>query len=680
MKQTLIAGLFNPKSVAVIGASRSPEKVGHQVLRNLVEGGYRGKLYPVNPNARSILGVKTYPTLQDIGETVEVAVIAVPAPLVQVIIEECKQLGVSYAVVITAGFAEAGGKGRDLQQSLSKQLEGSGLRVLGPNCLGFLSTVNRVNATFGPALPQKGGVMLISQSGALVTGVLDWAYSHKLGISQAVTLGNRLDISEIEALDYALKNPDTKIVMVYLESFANAPEFFALAAKVSLKKPVLLLKGGRSLAGQSASASHTAALATDQVLVEALAKQTGVLMAQSIEEWLNLAALFAQVGKVKGSDLAIITNAGGPGVLGTDEAVARDLSVTPFSPQIAKKLKKVFEGNGRNPLDVLGDASPEDFAAALKIVSRDPVHDSIVTIVTPQAMTKPFQTARVLVEFKKQNKKPLAVVFLGGDQLNKAVQLVEKAGIPVFTFPGEAISLLARKAGYDKHERHDYPAAYRSPLKKEALLKAGRLLARPLTLENTFGLLKLYGLELPKYEITDQTSIIAEALNRVGRPAVIKTASMDLPHKLRSGGVVLDVMTGPQARMTFRKMQRLYPKVLFQETIHDGAEMIIGAKRDPQLGPFITVGLGGSHTNALKDRGYLFLPAAKEAFRQVFAQTAAYRVLTEAGLPVLPVLKDMEAVAAIMLDLPEISEMEINPVLVTKSKTYAADIKITLRE
>ncbi len=621
MSKNIFHTILNPKSIAVVGASRDPSKVGHQVLKNIISSGFRGKIFPVNPNARSILNLQSYPTVSHIpGTPPDLVIIITPAPLVEPIIIESNAQKVPAVIVISAGFAESGLKGATLQAHLKKVTQALKVRVLGPNCLGCFSTVNRLNATFGPALPQKGNIMLISQSGALVTGILDWANAHNLGLSHAITLGNRLDISEIDALEFALNDKHTGLVMIYLESFANATQFFQLASKVTLKKPVILLKGGQSSQGQKASASHTAALATNYVLVKAWCRQTGVMLTDTLESWLSLASVLHSLPPLHNNRVGIITNAGGPGVLTTDEAIQRHLDVPVLSKStrihLNRDLPRVV---AQNPLDLLGDAQPEDFIKATSALLEDENLGSLVLIMTPQTTTKPFKTAQLLTPLIKGSRKAVIVVLVGGKVLRTARAVFENASIPVFTYPTPAIEALSQSYLLTSYRSHasTYPSPIRIPVSNTDQIKGNHLLTHPLTLNNAFKLLQMYNLTIPDYQIIDDKSALPKALSTLHRPVVLKTANMGLKHKAKLGGVYLDIMTNVQARIAYERLKRLSPQVIVQKTIAAQAELIIGSKRDPQLGTFITFGMGGSLTDALSDRVYAFIPASRNYLKEL---------------------------------------------------------------
>jgi len=672
---------FSPKSIAVVGASRSPEKVGYQILKNCIDGGYKGKIYPINPNADSILKLKCYKTLSHVKKPIDVAIIVTPAPMVATIIAECAQNHIDNAIIISAGFAESGVKGSLLQQELKITLKKYPVNVLGPNCLGTLSPINHLNATFGPKLPQPGHIMLVSQSGALVTGIIDWANKMDIGLSHAVTFGNRVGVGEIEALEYAANDKDTTAILVYLESFQNARSFFSACSKVTPKKPVIFLKGGQSLAGQTASASHTAALASDYVLAKAFAKQTGVIITDTIQEWLNLAAAFTHVPAAKSTDLTILTNAGGPGVLSTDEAVNLQLELPEMTQKTKEKIVRVLPRlNPHNPLDILGDATPENFATALSVINHDPTVHNLLTIVTPQTTTKPLETAEAIAG-GRSNRIPNYVVMIGGDKMAPARRLLSSHHILNFDFPTQALQIIAAKAAYEttKSSINVYPAKKSAFIKDTVKDKLTKHLIETVNLEHAFELLNAYGFQLPKSAIINTASEVGKALQYVDRPAVAKTAGLAIAHKASVGGVILNIMTGIEARLAFHRLQTLYPEVLFQQTIKGEFELIIGAKRDSQLGPFITVGLGGTLTNTLEDRAYAFLPATKTYLTQVFAETKAGKALHKKGIPFAPVIDAMERLGTILLDFDFIEELEINPAIVSKKRLYAADIKITLK-
>lgn len=674
---------FNPKSIAIIGASRSPEKVGYQILKNIIDGDFKGRIYPINPNAEHILKLKCYPTITSVKKPIDVAIIVTPASLVATIITECAQNHIGNIIIISAGFSESGPKGSALQQELAHELSHYHMNVLGPNCLGCLSPINHLNATFGPKLPAAGPIMLVSQSGALVTGIIDWANKMDIGLSHAVTFGNRIGIGEIEALEYAATDKNTKAVLVYLESFQNAATFFATCSKLTPKKPVILLKGGQSLAGQAASASHTAALASNYILTKAFARQTGVIIVNTIQEWLNLASAFAHVPPAKSKNLTLVTNAGGPGVLSTDEAVTLDLHLPELSNLTKQKLSAALPRiNPHNPLDILGDASPEDFASTLAILKTDKTIDNVLVIVTPQTTTKPLETAQAIINAKFHQTIPLYSVFIGGKKMASARKKLSDHHLLNYSFPTQPLQIIAAKTEYEttRNSACLFPGISPHYISKKTHTHLATLLKTPLTISTAFQILTQFGFTLPKSAVINTADEVSAALTYVGRPAVAKTAGMNIIHKAKVGGVCLNLMTGNAASIAYRKLKQLHPEVLFQQTIKGEIEIIIGAKKDPQLGPFITVGYGGSLTNTLEDRAYAFIPASKKYLTQTFSQTKAAKILASKGHSLEPVIDAMQRLSSILLEFDDIDELEINPAIMTNKKLFAADIKITLKK
>lgn len=674
---------FNPHSIAIIGASRSPEKVGYQIVKNLVDGNFPGHIYPINPNADHILKLRCYPTLAAVNQSIDVAIIVTPAPLVSTIIAECAQNHINNIIIITAGFSESGGKGLALQQQLADELAHHHLNVLGPNCLGCLSPINHLNATFGPKLPAPGPIMLVSQSGALVTGIIDWANKMNIGLSHAVTFGNRVGIGEIEALEFAATDKNTQAVLVYLESFQDAPKFFEVCSKLTQQKPVILLKGGQSLAGQTASASHTAALASNYILTQAFARQTGVIVANTIQEWLNLAAAFAHVPVAKSKNLTLVTNAGGPGVLSTDEAVALDLDLPELSAVTKAKLSAAMPRiNPHNPLDLLGDASPEDFHTALSILKTDATIDNLLVIVTPQTTTKPLETAEAIIKSKLHLSLPLYSVMIGGEKMSTARAALSQHHLLNYAFPTQPLQVMAAKTEYEtsRSQAAIFPSPRHHYLSVKTHQHLDSLLHQPLTVSTAFEVLTAFGFTLPKSAVINTAEEVSQALTFVGRPAVAKTAGMNIIHKAKVGGVCLNLMTGNAASMAYRQLRELYPEVLFQQTIKGEIEIIIGAKKDAQLGPFITVGFGGSLTNTLEDRAYAFVPTTDKYLTKIFSGTKAAQMMLSKKLPLAPVIDAMQRLASILLEFDCIEELEINPAIMTEHHLYAADIKITLKK
>lgn len=668
---TTIQNLFKPRSIAIVGASRHPEKVGYQLLHNLILSGYPGNLYPINPNAKQILNYRSFPTLSSLTKVPDLVIIATPAPLVKTILSEAILLKVKSVIIITAGFAESSPAGKQLQIELKNLLAGSSTRLLGPNCLGVLSTIYQLNATFGPKLPTKGNVMLISQSGALVTGILDWLKTNHLGLSHALTLGNRLDISETEALAFALKDPHTKYILIYLESFANPTAFFHLASKHSGQKTILLLKGGSTSAGATASQSHTAALSTDQVLVRAMCSQSGVVLADTIESWLATATFFIHSPKFKGQSLAIITNAGGPGVLLTDALINHQLPLISPSPLTVKHLRhQLPQINPHNPLDILGDATPDRFQTSIRLIAQDRRYHGLILIITPQTSTNPTQVAKAITDQAKHIHKPIMVILLGGHLLTTCRQLLTASKLPVFTYPDDALNAISLKL---KADLQSHPTVIR--LQPQKVLPPGTYL-QP-NLDQSLHLLKRYGLSVPKFRLLDSLSLLASALNYVGRPAVMKTASMTLAHKAKAKGVYLDVMTNIQGQQYFRRLQNIHPQVWVQQTVHSSLEIIIGFSRHPQWGPYLTVGLGGSLTNLLADRGYIFLPTSHSYLLSVLKTTKAYQAIIELGFQPQLLISCIKKLIRLFHQNTWIAELEINPAMYTQNHLFLVDVKIT---
>lgn len=667
---------LRPKSVAVIGASRSPRKVGHQLLKNLIEGGFSNPIYPVNPQARNLSGLPCYPSVTALPRIPDLAVMVTPAPLIPLLLTECGQIGLKQVVIITAGFAETGPKGRQLQQQLTEIAALHSLSLLGPNCLGVINPHTRLNASFGPALPERGSVFLISQSGAMITSILDWAASSSVGFSGALSLGNRIGLNETDCLNYAAHDPATRVIAVYLESFAHAGRFFSAASRIIPKKPIILLTGGTSAAGQRASASHTAALATNSALLQGITAQTGVISAASIETWLS-AILLAQTFPPFQPNITLLTNAGGPGVVASDHAAYYHLALPPFRPRTASKLGSLLHRSKvANPLDLLGDAAPETIYQAVKICLNDPQISGLLTLITPQSMTQPVKIARLLVSLPRPRRKPLIFSFMGGHIMNPAVRLIKQAGLVHFPYPNDALEAYSLLGQYYQQRRQTptFPAS--RPRSKQALLAFHSGLTRP-DQSVYFRLLQTAGINVPKFRLISSLEAIPSALKYVGRPAVIKNADPRLAHKKQAHGVFLDIMTVSQARLAFRRLIQAYPQVLFQQSVHAPLELILGAKRDPAFGAFLTIGLGGSFTNLYHDRQYVFLPANRHSLLAALNRSHSAKFLEEIGAGPNLIIEAMEACQDIMLSLPNLAEMEINPLMISPRQVYAADIKIT---
>lgn len=665
----MLSSFFHPSSIAVIGASRDSKKVGHQILKNLLE--YKdGEVYPVNPTAHSILGLTTYPNLAEIPKKVELAIIAVPLPFVEQVIDDCVNKKVEAVVIITAGFAEMSTEGKALQEKIETKLKENNIDLLGPNSLGFLSPYHSLNASFANQKIVPGSLALISQSGAMLTALFTEMESNKVGCSFAFSLGNKAGISENEALEFASQDSHTKVIGLYLESFVDLPKFFQLASVVSKEKPVILLKGGRSKTGQAASVSHTAALATNDVLLKEAATQFGFVMVDTVEEFIET-IFFLEKFKTLPENTMIITNAGGPGVNTVDVSEYKNLTLAQWSETSAENLKHELPNSHiTNPLDVIGDANAERFSLAIRQAQRDQQIDSIVVIITQQSVTNIPEVVEMLMELK--GKKPICVALIGGEKFNHYRKMLNSSGIFCTEYPNAIIEVLsiAKRAAEAKYISEKF-VPFKTP--KQANFQKNYAN----DLHATFQLLGEYGFKLPIYSIINDE----KNLERVKVPVYAKTANLALAHKKDVGAIYGIAKTPEDVQASYQKLKKFGESVLYQSIIEADLELLLGVNRDPQFGPYLAIGLGGSWTNVLSDRSYTFLPTSKKILKIKLQQTKAYDALDKLSTKftqniIGKIVELMAQLQKLMHDHPEIQELEINPLMINKKGVWAADVKI----
>ncbi|MGZ4913622.1 MAG: acetate--CoA ligase alpha subunit [Halobacteriota archaeon] len=685
---------FYPKSIAVIGAAREEGKVGHAVLKNLIDAGFEGEIVPVNPNATEILGLKTYPTIKK----VDLAVVTVPARVVPSVLEEAGRIGIKASIVISAGFREAGMEGGRLEAQVKEICRKYGIRIVGPNCLGIISTGARMNASFASEYPDKGAISLISQSGALCTSFLDWAAIEGLGFDKFVSVGNKADITEAELLGYITRYASTRIVALYIEGIDNGRAFMQVAGETSRIRPIIALKSGRTDVGAKAASSHTGALAGSDATYDAAFKQSGIIRVDSIDEFFDAAKIFSHCDIPKLSTVAIITNAGGPGVLASDACAKYQIPLANFTFDTIEALKRELPqgSNIYNPVDILGDAAPERYVATLEIVLNDENVGVVVVLLTPQAMTEPEKIATSICEISAHAKKPIITSFIGGKELDTAIELLKHGSVANFTSPETAIRAAHSLIRFREVRRsEEAPQVQRIIGDKRAVTmrikdvqKNGRTF---LTEEEGRDILRAYGVKTPRERLVATRDKVVQASKAVGYPIVMKVSSPDISHKTDVGGVITGISSDRAAKNAFdqiyanvnrRMPQARIDGIIIQEMVQ-GEEVIIGATCDPQFGPFVTFGLGGLYVEVLKDVSHRIAPITFAEAKKMMSEIRSYPILLGArGRKAL----DIDAVADVILrvsqisqDFTEIQEVEINPLIVQEEGCYAVDALVVIQ-
>jgi acetyltransferase len=677
--------IFRPRSIAIVGTSRKEGTIGRQILHNLVDYGFNGPVYPVNPNATYVNSIKCYPSVSAIPDQVDLAVIVIPKELILDVIDECAEKGVKGIVVISAGFKEIGEKGVALERELVKKIKKYGMRVVGPNCMGVINTEPdiRMDATFGSTLPLVGHVGFMSQSGALGNIILEYADELKIGFSKFVSMGNKADVSSNDLLMDFEDDDKTTIILMYLESFGNPRNFTKIARRVTKKKPIIAVKAGRTIAGAKAASSHTGALAGLDVAVDALFDQCGVLRASSIEEIFDLALAFSNQPLPKGNRVAIVTNAGGPGIIATDACVSLGLEMSRFSKDTYRALEEILpeEASCENPVDILGDGGPERYEKSLDIVLSDENVDSVIAIFVPPLISRTVDVAIAISEVSSKYHKPVLGCFMGREEVLTSIQELEKNNIPAYLFPESAAKSIAGMYKYNTLLNRKEGDIRSFDVDKE---KARRIIEKDLAKHEGYlppdkvgGILEAYGFTFPKSKLVKNADEAVAFSKEVGYPVVLKIVSPDVVHKVDAGGVVLDLHDEDEVRKGYSKMlldvKENIPDVnidgvLIQKMITGGKETILGMMMDPSFGPLVMFGLGGIYVEVLQDVSFRIAPISDLDAHEMIKSIKSYQLLAgvrgEEPVDMEALEEYIQRISRLVEDFPEIEEMDINPFVV----------------
>lgn len=679
---------LKPQSIAVIGASRTPESVGHAIFSNLVAE-FKGPVYPINPNADEILSVRCHAKVEDIPDTPDLAVLIVPAVAVPAVLEGCGKKGIKAALVISAGFKEIGPQGARLESEAMAVARRHGMRLVGPNCLGLINTDPKVrlNATFGRTMPKTGNIAFISQSGALCTAVLDYAKAQNIGFSKFISMGNKADVNELGFLMALKDDPQTDVILMYLEDIHNGRAFIDLAREItgeSKKRiPILAIKSGRTQEGAQAAQSHTGSLMGTDEVYDAIFAQSGVLRVETVEELFNYAIAFSRQPLPKGNRVAIVTNAGGPGIMATDASVRSGLKLARFSNETRAALKGALPptANIHNPVDVIGDARHDRYQAALDQVFQDPGVDAVLTILTPQAMTDIEEIAHVVGRAAQKKSKPMIACFMGISDVSKGRDILEDYRVPHYTFPESAVRALAslhRYAEWVGRQRTEFIKFRVHSGAARRIISGARRDGRRLLYDwEAIAVLKAYGFPVGRSAFARSEGEAVRAAHAVRYPVVLKIVSPDISHKFDVGGVRLNV-TGPEElRRVYREMVSTVKKrqpgarirgVHVQEMAPRGREVILGLKRDPLFGPLLLFGLGGIYVEAFKDVTFRVAPIRALGAPRMIRGIRAYPLLEgirgEKGADQEALAQSILRLSQFAMEIPEISELDINPMVV----------------
>lgn len=675
--------LFEATSIAVVGASQKEGKIGHIIVKNLIGSGYRGNLYPVNPRAAEVLGLRCYPDLASIPGEVEMVVVVVPSTAVPKVMEEAGGKGVKVAVVISAGFRETGREGAELEQQVGEIAGRYGIRVLGPNCMGVISTSNAMNATFTNDYPREGPIAVSSQSGAICSVVLDWARATRIGFSKFISVGNKLDIDEADLLDYLKGDEATKVIGLYIEGMKRGQDFIRAARETSRSKPIIALKAGRTSSGAKAASSHTGALSGSDKVYDAALAQSGVVRVRTIDELFDLLQVFGTMPVPEGDGLAIVTNAGGLGVMAADAVSDNGLTLATFAPETVERLKTVLpeEANFYNPVDVIGDADASRYEVAIRTVIEDPHVHMVLALLAPTDILDIGSVARTIASFAGSARVPVTTSFVGGEDVAVGSRILMEAGVPSYQSPDRAVRALGAMVRY-KELRESRPddsvpnvpgdqAAVRKLL--DRVRSEGRT-----SLSESEGkeILMAYGLPVPPEGEARSADEAVKLAHVIGYPVVMKISSPDIAHKTDVGGVVVNLRSDDEVHRTYdlmmsqvrARMPAARVNGVTIEKMFSGREVIVGMVRDETFGPVLTFGLGGIFVEIMKDVSQRIAPVTEEAVDEMIRSIRAYPILTGARgrkpADIEALKKVIFGVAQIAMDFPEITELEINPVMV----------------
>jgi len=680
----MLEKLFDPKSIAIIGASRQEGKVGHTILKNLLQYGYQGRIYPINPKAEEILGIQAYCTILAVEEKIDLAVVAVPSQFVPSVLKECVEKRIDSVIIISAGFKESGKEGSRLERDLVEIIKNSSTKVLGPNCLGVIDTASNLNASFAAGMPSKGNIAFFSQSGALCAAVLDWALEEDVGFSKFISLGNKADIDEVDLLLALADDPETKVILGYLEGITNGIRFMEVAGQVSRKKPIIITKSGRTQAGAKAASSHTGTLTGSETAYEAAFRKCGVIRAETVEALFDYAIAFAYQQLPRGPNIAILTNAGGPGIIATDAAENSILQMASFGEKTIGELRKKLPLSASiyNPVDVVGDARSERYEKAMRILLDDPAVDSLVVILTPQAMTEVKETAEVMTRISSEVAyKPIVSSFIGRLHVKQGTRILRLGKIPNYPYPERAIASLDAMFKYQKWKEAPFDKVKSFEINK---VKAEKIFSRAkeqgktnLNMEETRELLSAYGFSLPRRIVTETSYEAISAAESIGYPVVMKIVSSDILHKSDVGGVKVGVADRSHLVRSFEDIisnaKRFIPEVSIigvsvEEMVGPGKELILGSSRDPSFGSVLMFGLGGIYVEALRDISFRIAPLGLSEADTMIKEIRSYQILKgvrgEEASDLTAVKESLLRLSQLVTDFPEILEMDINPLMV----------------
>jgi len=690
--------IFNPRRIAVIGASSREKSVGARLLRNLIGVGYKGVVYPVNPFRPTVQGITAYPNIKRIPRQVDLAIIATPAHTIPQIIEECGTAGVSGIIIVSAGFREAGEEGKILEKQILKYKNRYNMRIIGSSSIGVMRPRIKLNATFTNRTANPGKIAFISQSAALCASVLDWASEAHVGFSAVVSVGSMLDVDFGDLIDYFGTDAQTTSIVLYVESIKNAWKFMSAARGFARAKPIVVVKAGRFRESAEAALCHTGALCGEDAVYDAAFRRAGVVRVEAIDDLFNCAEALAMQPNPKSPNLTIITNAGGPGIMATDCLIARDGKLSPLSSETIQALKSVLPSycSILNPIDILEEATVDRFQKVIEICFKDPNSDGFLIIYTPQGAADPIETARMIVELSRKTTKPILTSLMGEDNCWKARRILRKNGVPAFTTSEQAVSTFMYMYSYTKNLELLYETLEELSVElsiptflKEILRKASSERREVLNLPESLSFLEAYKIPTIKTLVAKTPKEAATAASKLGYPVVLKILSPQITHKSKAEGVVLNVWSPEQVQASFKELvervRKHKPKAKIQGVVvqpmiqKKRCEIFIGSKKDPYFGSVIVFGMGGIDVELLEDVSMGFPPLNQVLARRLMEQASAYKFLRLSGCSVNASLEEiLVKFSQLVIDFPEIKEVDINPIIVSESDAVAVDARIAI--
>ena len=687
MSINIIHSFFKPTSVAVVGATASEKKAGYAVLRNIVKSGYTGKVYPVNPKRKEIMGIPVYNDIMSIPETPELAVLIIPPTACIEAIQKLGKKGTKAVLIISAGFKETGEEGRKLEEELLKTAKKHGIRIAGPNCLGVMDTYTPFNATFATVMPPQGNVAVVSQSGALLSAFFDWSIEEGVGFSKVVSLGNQADLSESDFIEYLAEDPETKVILAYIEGVRDGKRFIESLKKATKEKPVVVLKVGRTEAGARASSSHTGSITGSDDAYNAAFKKAGVIRATNMEELFIAAKLFSFCDIKRVNQVAILTNAGGPGIIASDAIENSSIQIATLEEHIKEKLKQVLPpmASVNNPVDIIGDADSHRYSKALDILLQSENVDSIIILLTPQLMTEISETAREIA--KRKGRKTIVTTFMGRKRVREGVEILKAHHIPNYDFPEHVVKALDLMNAY-LEKREGFNIIRLDDIKEVQLCTEG---AKALDEYPAMNLLESFGIKTPKRLLVRTEDDLEKAVNLLTFPVVMKISSPKILHKTDVGGVIAGIKSKEEARESMKilieKANRVVNKedirgVLIEEMAPEGVDTILGFKKDEVFGFVVIFGLGGIYVEILKDVSFGIAPVSEEEALSMIKSLKSFPILqgTRGGIKanLQKLAKVISKFSTIPITVKQLKEGEINPLRITEDDIIALDARFIL--